>query len=359
MSGGHMEKEEILKAEVGFEGTTDASQGKGKRGNGPVKGPGLAVSLIIAAAMIAVALIIRCLLPGMLPWAGSGDLKWPALPEHAAAETAMMAGDAPVTEAYAQSLQAPPWGDDDIFAMLIIGRDYDYNLKGARITSSPGRADAIMLLALSRKSLKGALISIPRDTLAQASSSGKINALYHGNPPSALMAAVRDLTGIAVDRWATVDFQGFVKIIDLLGGIEVDVSKQMRYTDRAGGYSIDLSPGTHHLDGAGALKYVRYRSDAFGDIARVERHLDFAVRLVGKAASWNTAGKLFAVAKLARDMTSTDLASPEAVSLGARLLLSGTERMKAFKVPGSFHGTSWMADAGQLRKQLKEALALP
>lgn len=87
--------------------------------------------------------------------------------------------------------------------------------------------------------------------------------------------------------------------------------------------------------------------------------MDFAVKLARKVASWNTAGKLFAVAKLTRDMTSTDLSFPEAVSLGARLLLIGTEGMKTFKVPGSFYGASWRADAGQLRKQLKEALALP
>ncbi len=68
---------------------------------------------------------------------------------------------------------------------------------------------------------------------------------------------------------------GLKNLVDVLGGVEIDIEKNMRYVDRRGGLYIDLKKGYRHLDGDKALQYVRFRHDRLGDLSRIERQQKF------------------------------------------------------------------------------------
>lgn len=157
------------------------------------------------------------------------------------------------------------------------------------------RADTVMLLSLDTSSGETGILSIPRDTRVWIPSRqrwDRVNAAYaHGGPAMAL-EAVSNLIGLPVRYYVQTDFQGFQAMIDILGGVEINVAKEMKYTDHAQNLEIHLLPGLQILDGDKALQFVRYR-DRLGDVAlvdpsndvyagRVERQRQFFEALIAK-----------------------------------------------------------------------------
>ena len=331
----------------------------GKLVAGPWKRWLIPVAYVAIAAAASALVYFFLILPGALPWTGSGKEE-PGPPFTYSFTTKMAQGfDVSVIPDEYSTYEAPPWGDDDVFSLLVIGRDKDYSKTGALLAKSHGRADTIMMLLLPRARRTATLVSIPRDTLVIAKDKGmvaKINSLYDAIPPSSLMDAVAELTGVKIDRWACLDFEGFADIVDLLGGVDVEVTKRMKYTDKAAGYSIDLDPGTYHFDGAQALSYIRYRNDALGDIGRVDRQLELVKKLAAKAMSWNTAGRLFGLVSVAGRSIMGDLDLEEAFAVGVRLLRVGSSNIETWKVPGGFVGPYWQADLPRLREMVSEAM---
>ncbi|MGN9812333.1 LCP family protein [Micromonospora sp. BQ11] len=131
------------------------------------------------------------------------------------------------------------------------------------------RADSILIVHVPAGGREAFLVSIPRDLLvpipARTGYGGgqdKINAAYeHGGGGMGgtrlLSATLSRLTGIRFDGAALVDFSGFRKVIDLLGGVRMCVDTEVRsvHTDRV------FSPGCRQMDGGEALDYVRQRYD--------------------------------------------------------------------------------------------------
>ncbi|OQB46345.1 MAG: putative transcriptional regulator YvhJ [Firmicutes bacterium ADurb.Bin153] len=352
-------KSEASTADEITSGPPPGTQGKGP--SGPRKAapwkflPG-AAAVVIAAAL---AYCFLLALPGALPWAGSdGRGPGPPFMYSFSAKDALSTDVSVMPDGYS-AYSSPPWGDDDVFSLLVVGRDKDYSKDGGVLAKSHGRADTIMVLLMPRNKMSVTLLSIPRDTLVVSKDDGtaaKMNSLYRALLPVSLMDAVAELTGVEIDRWVCLDFEGFAAIVDILGGVDVEVAGRMKYTDKAGGYSIDLYPGTYHFDGAEALSYIRYRNDAMGDIGRVERQLDLVKKLAGKAMLWDTAGRLFGLVLTVGRNVASDLDLDEAFAVGVRLLRIGSSYIDAIKVPGGFVGPYWRADLAKLRRMLEDAI---
>jgi len=68
----------------------------------------------------------------------------------------------------------------------------------------------------------------------------------------------------------------------MLGGVDIYVEKRLQYADRAAGLYIDIPKGLQHMDGETALKFVRFRHDALGDIGRIKRQQQFMNALLQK-----------------------------------------------------------------------------
>lgn len=149
------------------------------------------------------------------------------------------------------------------------------------------RADTIMLVHLTAHRDKAYIVSFPRDSWVEIPGRGtaKINAAFSYGGPKLLVATFEQLTGIRVDHFAAVDFQGFQAMTDALGGVDVRLSETVR-DPRSGRV---FQAGVNHLDGAGALAFVRQRYGLpGGDFDRIKRQQAFLRALMDETVSAGT-----------------------------------------------------------------------
>lgn len=148
------------------------------------------------------------------------------------------------------------------------------------------RSDTLMLVHISGDRKNVTVVSIPRDSWVPIPGHGtaKINAAFSWGGPSLLVKTVEELTGVRVDHLAVVDWDGFKRLTDALGGVDVFVPKTVY--DPARHYT--WTAGVHHLDGAQALLYVRQREGLpAGDLNRVQRQQYLLRLLLHKAFATN------------------------------------------------------------------------
>ncbi|WP_434511487.1 LCP family protein [Desulfitobacterium sp. AusDCA] len=134
--------------------------------------------------------------------------------------------------------------------------------------------DSLILASIDPVSHRISMLSIPRDTRVSipGHSNVKINSVVALTNLETLQNVVSHLTGISVAGYIQTNFSGFKQIIDTLGGVTVDVEKDMYYEtgDKTDGY-INLKKGEQRLNGSEALQYARFRYDALADISRTAR----------------------------------------------------------------------------------------
>jgi LCP family protein required for cell wall assembly len=163
------------------------------------------------------------------------------------------------------------------------GRDADQPLwrPGAQ------RADTIMLVHFPADHRHAYLVSFPRDAWVpiQGHGNAKLNAALSLGGPPLLITTVERLTGVRVDHFAILDFEGFQSMTDALGGVTVRVART--FTDPA--RHVVWAAGTHHLDGARALDFVRQRHNLLGgDLGRIRRQQAFLKALAGRVVARGT-----------------------------------------------------------------------
>jgi LCP family protein required for cell wall assembly len=157
---------------------------------------------------------------------------------------------------------------------LVVG--YDRRASDAKGTVS--RSDTIMLVRADPETKSVSLMSFPRDLWVEihcpgrATFGARINQAYATCGTKGTLETVRNLTGLPVNYLITVNFRGFRKLVDAIGGIWMDVDRRY-FNDRGGdfGYAtINLFPGYQKLGGYQALDFVRYRHTD-NDLYRVAR----------------------------------------------------------------------------------------
>ena len=145
-----------------------------------------------------------------------------------------------------------------------------YTFLIAASDQSSGNADTIMVITFDTKLSKVGIVSIPRDTLINPddgySSYPKLNSTYLKGIDN-LKSAVSDLLGIPIDFYVTIDVDGFVELVDSVGGIDFDIPVHMSYDDPKQNLHIHFEPGLTHLNGADALKVCRLRDNNDGTLA--------------------------------------------------------------------------------------------
>ncbi len=145
--------------------------------------------------------------------------------------------------------------------------------------------DTIMLASVDTKRSVLNVMSIPRDTRVTIGNSqnNKINAVYaaarDGQRVDAILSKVKELTGLPINYYAVVNPGGFANIIDILGGVYIDVPQRMKYSDPDQGLYIDLYPGYQLLDGNKSEQFCRFRSYPTGDLGRIEAQQNFVKAL--------------------------------------------------------------------------------
>jgi LCP family protein required for cell wall assembly len=183
------------------------------------------------------------------------------------------------------------FGSDHV-TILLLGCDEDlykggYKKKhGPIVERSQARSDMMLVARIDFANKRITGVSIPRDTVCELPGykPQKINA-YHaiakpGQENELTKQAVEFLLpGVAIDTVAAIDYDAFQKMVNMVGGVHVDIDRRMKYTDRAGGLFINFRPGKNQLlDGYQAMCYVRYRHGD-SDFKRQERQKQFLIDL--------------------------------------------------------------------------------
>lgn len=158
------------------------------------------------------------------------------------------------------------------------------------------RTDSIMLLGINPSRLRTSILSFPRDLFIDVPGYGSqrintVNVLGEqqklGGGTELLMAAINQDFGVQVDRYARLDFQGFVELIDAVGGVTIDVERSIvdsSYPSEDGGVTtIQFDSGVQHMDGERALIYARTRH-ADDDYQRAGRQQQVVSALLGRMA---------------------------------------------------------------------------
>ncbi|WP_261808094.1 LCP family protein [Paenibacillus sp. N3.4] len=209
----------------------------------------------------------------------------------------------------------PKWEGKQRVNILLLGGDS----RGMKKNEIP-RSDSIMLASIDPETKKAHLFSILRDTYVKIPGEGedRINAAIAMGGPNLAMKTVSDLLGIPVQYYVYTDFKGFIALIDAIGGIDLEVEKDMKYSDSEDDhvYDINLKKGMQHLDGKTALQYVRFRHDALSDFSRTERQRKFLTAVAQKMQTTMSLIKLPKILNAMDPYIDTNLSVADMLKLG-------------------------------------------
>ncbi|ASA23577.1 LCP family protein [Paenibacillus donghaensis] len=308
-------------------GTASKSRNTAASKTKPKKGP---------FARLARALLIL-LLVAILAGLGYGGYLWWKL-EHGVFNT-----DAGGSIDPAQSASVKP------LTILLLGTDN-------RPKHASNLTDVIMVASLNPDTKSATVVSLPRDTLVQLSGykQTKINEVYtrfkRNEAESGKRAEDQIKTmmgkylGVEVDYVVLLDFQGFRDVVDKLGKVSVNISRDMCYTDSVDGTDINLTKGPAKLDGDSALDYVRYRKSnckpktaASDDFDRNKRQNEVLNALVDKLQSLGGVLKIGGVLDAVDDNMKTDIEGEQIKDLITTYMKISKSDIEFKPVTGTWH----------------------
>lgn len=219
--------------------------------------------------------------------------------------------------------------------------DYDsIDAKGydALVDSFEGLSDTMLMLRFDPSSERVAVMSIPRDTRTNVDGViTKINEANREGGPALTAEAVSELMGgVGIDRYLRINVQGVEKLIDALGGVEVNVPKDMKYQDDSQHLYINLKAGEQHLDGDKAMQFLRFRYDDNGDIGRVQRQQLLMRALVEQALNPTTIARLPKILSVIQSHVDTNLSVEELVALVGYGAQANRSNIQMLMLPGEF-----------------------
>jgi polyisoprenyl-teichoic acid--peptidoglycan teichoic acid transferase len=186
------------------------------------------------------------------------------------------------------------------YSVLLVGLD------SKRMDS--GLTDTLMVALVDPKNSKTSLLSIPRDTRVQIAGRGldKITHAHNYGLNSTIMT-VEDLLDIKMDYYTLINFEGFQSLVDTIGGVTIDVEKNLTFRDRITNSQFSLSKGTQHLNGIEALNYARYRGGGEGDFGRNRRQQQVIKALIDETLNFRNITKINQMLKDIGENVETDM----------------------------------------------------
>jgi LCP family protein required for cell wall assembly len=185
---------------------------------------------------------------------------------------------------------------------LVIGSDHRF-VDG----KDPGRSDTLMLIRTDPSTDTVSMLSFPRDLRVEIHCPGrgtwadKINAAYATCGPSGPLDTIRELTHVPINYLISVNFVGFIQVVNKLGGVYIDVDRRYfnNHTGPFGYAAINLQAGYQKLNGSKALDFVRYRhtDNDFFRVARQQMFVRAAKDRLARYPRWRVLGLLKAIKK--------------------------------------------------------------
>jgi len=214
--------------------------------------------------------------------------------------------------------------------ILLVGIDQRYE-------GEMSRSDTNLLLSIDPKNKKIVIVSLPRDTFVELPGYEGHQKLAHAHSYGGiplLIKTVENLLGIEIPYYVEVNFEGFTKMIDLIGGVTIDVEKDMDYESYLGDVKIHLKKGLQHLNGEKALMYVRFRMDETGDIGRMERQQKFLKALIEQSLKIENTIKLQKVLVELKNWVKTNLEPWQIIKLGVLFSSVDNSEIITMTLPG-------------------------
>lgn len=247
--------------------------------------------------------------------------------------------------------------------VLLLGID-DGDSEAA--STEPKRTDAMILASFDPDNNEVAIVSLPRDTMVKIPGHkqyNKLNAAYAFGGVQMAKQTVANLLNIPIHHYALLDWRAFVETIDLLGGIDIYVEKDMYYSDPYANLLIDLKRGYQHLDGKKAGHYIRFRNDELGDIGRVQRQQKFMNALASQMFNIANIGKIPTLFSTVGKYVHTDMDMVTMVRAVNTVKLFGERKIKTCMLYGSFYdapsGNSYWRTSPKLVEKTLDELNIP
>ena len=233
--------------------------------------------------------------------------------------------------------------DNKVTNILLFGLD-------SRAEGKRSRSDTIMIATLDASENKIKLTSLMRDTYVSipGREDNRINAAYAFGGPELAIRTVNHNYHMNIEKYVTVDFFSLERVINALGGIEIDVKDYEVKALNSGIRSLNNlhkddkdsplieGPGMHSLDGRQAVAYARIRKVGNGDFERTDRQRTVLKSLIGKAASLNPLEAHNLLSTLLPEV-ETNLSKAEIIKLGYVALKSAKNPVEELRLP--YEGT--------------------
>ena len=183
------------------------------------------------------------------------------------------------------------------------------------------RSDTMMLVRVTPATGEVKLLSVPRDLYVEIEPGvkGKINSAYAYGGVDQARSVMEGITGVTVDNYVIVDFEGFREVIDAIGGVKVDVGHDV-FPEK-----WHMGEGVQRLGGRKALFYARYRGTPRADLDRIDHQQKLLAALRRQAFRWNTVTKMPGIIKTTNENVDTDLGIWQAIPLARALILHGRD----------------------------------
>jgi LCP family protein required for cell wall assembly len=220
------------------------------------------------------------------------------------------------------------------FNVLLLGQD---NRPG----ESAARADTIIVARIDPENDKVWLLSIPRDTRVEIPGYGteKINAAtFHGGP-ALMVDTVEQFLGIPINHYMDIEFDGFIEVVDSLGGVWVDVDTEIDDPKASshGSYTASyIAEGYQLLDGDHALTFVRSRDFPDADFTRMRHQQQFFKALADQATKFDNVLKIPGIVENVAQYMSTDMTINEIVEVAMALRDMGGANVQTATVMGEW-----------------------
>ncbi len=212
----------------------------------------------------------------------------------------------------------PIWGKDpidpNVINILLLGRD-------AREQYERGRSDSMIIASYNKVTHKIKLINILRDCLVPIEGHDwtRINEAYSYGGIGLCINTVNDVFELDIQNYITVDFDGLIRIVDAVGGIDVSLTAEEITYYQSKGWGDQLKPGMNRLNGTEALHHARNRTLG-NDFERTRRQRDILIAICNRVTSSATLSQVISMIDEALDIVSTNLSYSTLVSLATDVM---------------------------------------
>ena len=226
--------------------------------------------------------------------------------------------------------------------VLVMGIDDNWTNSDVVYTRG-ARTDTLFLLSLDLDNKTASILSIPRDgyvPIAGTNYSDKINSAYASGGPKRSMATVDHFLGVNPDYYIVIKIDGTKKMVDALGGVDVNVEHALNYDDNWGHLHVHLLPGIQHLDGDEAVGFARYRhgnhgiTPEDGDERRIYRQHVLVRAMVDRMKNLGNLLKPDALIDTAMSCVDTDLTRTQLFDLGVIFHTVQQDDIQTAQIPG-------------------------